>query len=162
MKKLLSLISVCLLIAGSSMAQAQPKDEWTLFKEAFHKEKKELVNEYMKLSTDQASKFWPLYEEYNQAKGAIGKERLGVIDDYATHLSTLTDEQANDLASRLFKNDKALTSLDQKYFKKLSKAIGGVKAAQYLQMEQYFTTTIRSAIQEEIPFIGEIDRASGH
>ena len=162
MKKSLSALVAFLILSFGAMAQAQPKDEWTLFKEAFHKEKKDLVNEYMKLSPDQAAKFWPLYEEYNQAKGAIGKDRLGIIDDYAQHLSTLTDEQANDLAKRLFKNDKALNSLDQKYFKKLSKAIGGVKAAQYLQMEQYFTTTVRSAIQEEIPFIGEIDRASGH
>lgn len=162
MKKIAIALSAFLLFSGMAMAQSQPKDEWTLFKEAFHKEKKELVNEYMKLTPDQAAKFWPLYEEYQQGKGAVGKERLGIIDDYATHLSTLTDDQANDLAKRLFKNDKALASLDQKYFKKLSKAVGGVKAAQYLQMEQYFTTTVRSAIQEEIPFIGEIDRASGH
>jgi hypothetical protein len=161
MKKIL-IIAVLFLVTGKLIAQAQPKDEWTLFKEAFHKEKKELVTEYMKLTPDQATKFWPLYDEYNQAKGAIGKERLGIIDDYATHLSTLTDDQANDLAKRLFKNDKSLASLDEKYFKKLSKSIGGVKAAQYLQMEQYFTTTIRSAIQEEIPFIGEIDRATTH
>ena len=162
MKKILIIATVLFLASGSAMAQAQPKDEWTLFKEAFHKEKRDLVNEYMKLSPEQATQFWPLYSEYNQAKGAIGKERLGIIDDYAAHLSTLTDDQANDLAKRLFKNDKSLLSLDQKYFKKLSKAVGGVKAAQYLQMEQYFTTTVRSAIQEEIPFIGEIDRATGH
>lgn len=162
MKKSTSALVAFLILSIGAMAQAQPKDEWTLFKEAFHKEKKELVTEYMKLSPEQAAKFWPLYDEYNQGKGAIGKDRLGIIDDYATHLSTLTDDQANDLAKRLFKNDKALASLDQKYFKKLSKAVGGVKAAQYLQMEQYFTTTVRSAIQEEIPFIGEIDRASGH
>jgi len=161
MKKIL-IIAVLFLATADLMAQAQPKDEWTLFKEAFHKEKKELVTEYMKLTPDQATKFWPLYDEYNQSKGAIGKERLGIIDDYATHLSTLTDAQADDLAKRLFKNDKALASLDEKYYKKLSKSIGGVKAAQYLQMEQYFTTTVRSAIQEEIPFIGEIDRATAH
>jgi hypothetical protein len=162
MKKTIWIVAVLLFSFAGAQAQAQPKDEWTLFKEAFHKEKKELVNEYMKLNQDQSNKFWPLYDEYNQAKGAIGKDRLGIIDDYVSHLSTLTDEQANDLAKRLFKNDKALASLDEKYFSKLSKAIGGVKAAQYLQMEQYFTTTIRSAIQENIPFIGEIEKSTGH
>jgi len=160
MKKLLLLASVLFLVGTTAMAQ--PKDEWQVFKETFHKEKKDIVNEYMKLSPDQAAKFWPLYEEYNVTRGQIAKDRVGVIGDYAGQLSTLTDAQADDLAKRLFKNDKNLAKLDEKYYKKFSKAVGGVKAAQYLQMEQYFTTSVRSAIQENIPFIGEIDRATGH
>jgi hypothetical protein len=160
MKKLMLFVSIAFFASSSAFAQA--KDEWQIFKDTFHKEKKEIVNEYMKLSPDQAAKFWPLYEEYNQSRGVIGKGRLEIIDDYAGQLSTLSDSQADDLAKRLFKNDEALLDLDKKYYSKISKAIGGVKAAQYLQMEQYFATNIKSTIQENIPFIGEIERASGH
>jgi hypothetical protein len=160
MKKFL--LAAAVLFFACTSVLAQPKDEWQVFKETFHKEKKDIVNEYMKLSPDQAAKFWPLYEEYNKTRGEIAKDRIGVIGDYGAQLSTLTDAQADDLAKRLFKNDKNLAKLDEKYYKKFSKAVGGVKAAQYLQMEQYFTTSVRSTIQENIPFIGEIDRATGH
>jgi hypothetical protein len=164
MKKAMLVVVILFLSATAVRAQAptQAKDEWQLFKEAFKKDKKDLVNEYMKLSPDQASKFWPLYDEYNQARGAIGKDRLQIISDYTGQLSTLTDGQADDLARRLFKNDQSLLDLDKKYYSKISKSIGGVKAAQYLQMEQYFATNIKSTVQERIPFIGEIERASGH
>jgi hypothetical protein len=160
MKKLMLFVAIALFAGSSAMAQA--KDEWQIFKETFHKEKKDIVNEYMKLSPDQAAKFWPLYEEYNQSRGGLGKERLQIIGDYTAQLSTLSDGQADDLAKRLFKNDQNLLDLDKKYYTKISKAVGGVKAAQYLQMEQYFATNIKSTIQENIPFIGEIERAAGH
>ncbi len=162
MKKTIFFVLIAILGGSASMAQGQIKDEWQVFKDAFKREKKDIVSDYMRVSPDQASKFWPVYEEYGQKRAAIGKDRINIIGDYGSQLSGITDDQAKDLANRIMKNDKSLLKLDQKYFKKFNKAVGGVKAAQYMQMEQYFTTTVKSAIQENIPFIGEVHRAASH
>ena len=45
----------------------------------------------------------------------------------------------------------------EKYFKKLKKA-GGIKAAaQFLQIENYFLSLSKTAVYENVPFIGELE-----
>lgn len=153
--KLFILSLVCL-----ASVQAQ-KDELQYIKEILKKEKKELVREYMAFNDAEAAKFWPLYETYQAEKAAISKDRIGVIRDYANQFKTLDDAQANNLANRLLDNNLKGAKLDKKWYKRFSKAVSPLKAAQYMQMEQYFQTLIRSEVQEAIPFIGEIERRKG-
>ena len=43
------------------------------------------------------------------------------------------------------------------YYKKMEKAAGAKAAAQFFQIEVYLLSSIRAAILESIPFIGELD-----
>lgn len=160
MKKL-----VLLFIAISSFiftqAQVGTDDELQMIKDYLKTEKKDLVKEYMKLDEAQAAKFWPLYDEFQGARRSLSQERLQIIKDYGAQFAGMTDDQASTLVKRVFKNDKAYTKLQEKYFKKFSKAVSPIKAAQYIQMEEYFRTMIRAEIQDAIPFIGEIERKKG-
>ncbi len=160
MKKL-----ILFLVAVSSFvftqAQVGIDDELKLIKEYLKSEKKDLVKEYMKLDEAQSAKFWPLYDEFQGARSSLSQERLKIINDYATQFPGMNDDQASSLVKRIFKNDKAYTKLQEKYFKKFSKTVSPLKAAQYLQLEEYFRTMIRSEIQDAIPFIGEIERKKG-
>ncbi|MGL6266596.1 MAG: hypothetical protein ACRC2O_01680 [Chitinophagaceae bacterium] len=160
MKKL-----VLFFIAVSSFvftqAQADIDDELKMIKEFLKSEKKDLVKEYMKLDEAQSAKFWPLYEQYQAAKGKNGQDRIQIIKDYGSQYPTMTDNQASSLVKRTLNNDKAYTKLQGKYFKKFSKAVSPIKAAQFMQLEDYFRTMIRSEVQDAIPFIGEIDRKKG-
>lgn len=160
MKKL-----VLFFIAFSSIVYAQAQvgmdDELKMIKEYLKSEKKDLVKEYMKLDETQSAKFWPMYDEFQDARRSLSQERLQIINDYATQFSGMNDDQASKLVKRIFKNDKAYTKLQEKYFKKFSKTVSPLKAAQYLQLEEYFRTMIRSEIQDAIPFIGEIERKKG-
>ncbi|WP_431241929.1 hypothetical protein ACQ9BO_18505 [Flavobacterium sp. P21] len=45
-----------------------------------------------------------------------------------------------------------------KTYGKLKKAVGGLNATKFVQIEQYLQVTIRAAIQDQIPFIDEIDK----
>ncbi len=144
-----------------TQAQVEINDELKMIKEYLKSEKKELVKEYMKLDETQSAKFWPLYEEFQGAKGKNGQERIQIIKDYGSQYPTMTDDQASSLVKRIFKNDKAYTKLQEKYFKKFSKTVSPLKAAQFMQLEEYFRTMIRSEIQDAIPFIGEIERKKG-
>ena len=157
MKKI-QLIVLALFCIASVQAQ---KDELQYIKEILKKEKKELVREYMGFTDAEAAKFWPLYETYQVEKAAISKDRIGVIQDYANQFKSLDDAQANNLANRLLDNNLKGAKLDKKWYKRFSKAVSPLKAAQYMQMEQYFQTLIRSEVQEAIPFIGEIERKKG-
>jgi len=54
------------------------------------------------------------------------------------------------------KNDKLLVT----YYNKIKKSVGVKPAAQFLQIESYFLSIIRTIILDEIPFIGELEKPS--
>ena len=144
-----------------TQAQVAIDDELKMIKDYLKSEKRDLVKEYMKLDEAQSAKFWPLYDEFQGAKGKNGQDRIQIIKDYGSQYPTMTDAQASSLVKRTLSNDKAYTKLQEKYFKKFSKAVSPIKAAQFMQLEDYFRTMIRSEVQEAIPFIGEIERKKG-
>jgi hypothetical protein len=149
-------------MSGLAMqAQEVSTDEIAYIKDILKKEKKDLVKEYMGLSETDATKFWPLYEEFQNQRAGLNRERLQLIKDYGAQYDMLTGDQAKSLAKRALKNDKANLKLKSKYFNKISKKVGGLKAAQYMQLEDYFQTLVRYEIQDAIPFIGEIERTRG-
>jgi hypothetical protein len=161
MKKLLITLA---FMAGAYGIQAQEfnTDEIAYIKDALKAEKKDLVKEYMALTDADAAKFWPLYDEFQNQRAGIARERLQIIKDYASQYKMMTDDQAKSLVKRAMKNDKANLKLKDKYFKKISKKVSPLKAAQYIQMEDYFQTLVRYEVQDAIPFIGDIERKKGN
>lgn len=65
------------------------------------------------------------------------------------------EEEADLLASLTLKNDLALSKLHAKYYKKFKKATSALDAAKFMQVDSYIHNTIRNAMQQELPFIGE-------
>lgn len=159
MKKL---VLFFLAISTYIFTQAQiGDDELAMIKDFLKTEKKDLVKEYMKLDEAQSAKFWPMYDAFQEKRRGLAQERLQIIKDYGASFASMTNDQASSIVKRIFKNDKSYSKLQQSYFKKFSKSISPIKAAQFLQLEEYFRTMIRAEIQDAIPFIGEIERKKG-
>ena len=70
----------------------------------------------------------------------------------------MNSQSSTALMTRVFANDKAFTNLQQTYFPKFSAAVGGKNAAQFYQLEIYLQMIVRLRVQDEIPFIGELDK----
>ena len=157
-----NLVLFFLAISTYIFTQAQiGDDELAMIKDFLKTEKKDLVKEYMKLDEAQSAKFWPMYDQFQEKRRGLAQERLQIIKDYGASFASMTDDQASSIVKRIFKNDKAYSKLQQSYFKKFSKSVSPIKAAQFLQLEEYFRTMIRAEIQDAIPFIGEIERKKG-
>jgi uncharacterized FlgJ-related protein len=157
MRKLIWIL-VCTFCFHALNAQDLSTDEVQYIRQALKSEKKDLVKQYMSLSAAEDAKFWPLYDEFQNQRAGIAQERLQIIKDYSAQYQNLNDDQAKSLVKRALSNDKTNLKLKEKYYKKFSKAMGPLKAAQYIQMEDYFQTLVRYEIQDAIPFIGEIER----
>ncbi|RIW12590.1 hypothetical protein D0X99_18945 [Algoriphagus lacus] len=154
-KLLLSALILFFIGIGSSFAQTID-DEIKIVQDAFGKDKRTLVEYYMKLSGDKATAFWAVYDEFEVERKAIGKERILIINDYMEKFTHIGEAEADALALRSLKNDAALNSLYSSYYKKFKKATSAMDAAKFLQVDFYITNTIRNAIQQELPFLGDI------
>jgi hypothetical protein len=124
----------------------------------FQKDKKDLVKSSLKLSEAQSQAFWPLYDQYDAKRLALSNQRAQIINDYLKAFKTLTGDEAVALTNRVFASDKSYLDLKKSYFKKFVAAIGGKNAAKFYQLENYVQEVVRLKIQDNIPFIGEIQK----
>jgi len=157
MKKL-NLIAVAFLLSASLFGQSN-KEDIDLIQSIFGKEKKEVVKQYMTITDAQSAKFWSLYDAYETERKKLGHERVKLIEDYATKYEKLDSKTATDLTTRKLAWVTKYTAFQQKYLTKFSAIIGGLQASKFIQLEDYIENCIRLSIQEEIPFIGELDKS---
>ena len=87
------------LVAG---AQSN-KEDIAIIQSMFGKAKKDLVIQYMTLPADQAEAFWKVYDEYEAARTALGRDRIALIEAYANSYMTMDDKAASDLMNKKMK-----------------------------------------------------------
>lgn len=160
MKKLLLIAAIA--ISATTFAQSTMKEDVDILQSVYGKSKKELVNSYMQLSGTQSDAFWKVYDAYEQERKVLGRKKIELINEYGNHYATLTDAKADELAKGSMKNSMDYEKLYAKYYEKCKAAIGALNAAKFIQAEVYMQTTIRTQIQDAIPFIGELDHSIKH
>jgi hypothetical protein len=156
MKKLVLAVSM-LMIAFAGTAQSN-KDDLQILQATFGKEKAELVKAYMAIPAEQDAAFWSLYDQYEEARRALGRDKLALIEEYAAAYETLDDKKAAELWNKRMKIGESYSKMQKKYYDSFTKLIGGRQAAKLFQLEDYLENIIRLYIQESIPFIDELDK----
>lgn len=153
MKKF-ALLLAAMVVAVITFAQSA-SEEVDLYQAAFGMEKKAIVANFVKPNELQKQVFWSLYDEYETARKENGKERIQLLEQYAQQYRTMTDEQADLWTKDVIKLSAATDKLIVTYYNKIKKATSPIVATQFYQIEGYILTTIRMAVLEEVPFLGE-------
>lgn len=156
MKKIILLL---VFTATNLFAQSSLKDEVALLQDIYGKSKTDLVRQYINLSEPQATAFQKIYDQYEVDRKALGQKKIQLLNDYANNYATLDDAKAAELTEANLKNNEDLDKLLLKTYNKAKKEIGARNAAKFVQLEQYLQVSIRSEIQDSIPFIDEIDKS---
>jgi Spy/CpxP family protein refolding chaperone len=118
--------------------------------------KVDLVNSIMKLSAEDAKKFWPIYREYENELGKQAVNRAEMIAEFVQcHKDgTFDNAKARDVAKRWFKSQRARLDLLEKYHAKIEKVLTPVQAGQFLQIENQIGLFIDITIASEMPKVG--------
>jgi hypothetical protein len=156
MKHVFGLLVFC-FVSSSLFAQSNTEDI-DIIQSIFGKQKKELMQAYMTIPEDKKAGFWTLYDQYETDRKALGRERIAMIEAYANEYATLDDKKATDLMNRKLKWTGDYAKLQKKYFDLMTKQIGGLQASKFFQLEDYLENNIRLFIQDQIPFIDELDK----
>ncbi|MGE3312349.1 MAG: hypothetical protein AB7O66_20480 [Limisphaerales bacterium] len=123
----------------------------------FNSFKVDLVNSIMKLSDEDAKKFWPIYRAYEKALGDLAVTRAELIRDFVqSHgRGALDDAKAKDIAKRWFSGQRRRLRLLEQYHAKIEKALSPLQAGQFLQIENQIGLFIDVAIASEMPVVGQ-------
>lgn len=150
------LFASCLL---SSLVHAQRDNtDIDIVQSVFGKNKRMIINEYLQLADNEKSQFWNIYDQYEAKRKSIERERFVLLKDYAADYDSMDATQAGRLITDFMKTTDEYNKLYKSYFKKVEKAIGGLKAATFIQMETFIQTALESNLQSQVPIIGELKR----
>ena len=148
MKNAIILFAAFLLV--STLLNAQPT-ETELVRSAFKLEKKEQVASFMRLRDADAAKFWPIYNEYETSRSAIGDRRIKLLQQYATAYEKRDTAAAEKLWKESSSIQRSEISLREKYADILRKRISSSVALNFFIVEDYISTAVKVQLYNSIP-----------
>jgi hypothetical protein len=162
MKKIiLSGCALLLVLAGSGAAFAQRETDkgieiekdLELLRRDLRTEKKKLIAANVPLTEIEATKFWPVYDQYTEEMRKHNDDFLATIKDYAAKQKTLTDADAIGMIKRWSDIQVRQAQTRQKYVPLFEKVIAGKKAALFLQIDRRLYLLMDLQVASEIPLV---------
>jgi hypothetical protein len=124
-----------------------------LLKSDVRAEKVAIVNEVMEFTDQEASRFWPVYREYDRQLTMIVDDRIRMIKQFSEYYGTFDDKMSKKIAETAFRLEARRTNLKRKFFPRFSKAVGAKRAAQFFQLERQINLLIELQIAAELPLL---------
>jgi Spy/CpxP family protein refolding chaperone len=115
--------------------------------------RKNLMAQNMTLTADEATKFWPIFDQYRKEAIKPNDERWALIKDYAANYNTMTDAQAQDYIQRATDVDRQLLALRLKYVPIFEKVISAKKVALWYQIDRHIDLMINLQLSSVIPMV---------
>ena len=124
-----------------------------LMRKDIRSQKKQLIAQNLKLTDTEATKFWPIYDQYTAELVKVNNKKYATIQQYADRHGTLTDEQATSLMKQWMDVDIAAAQLRAKYLPIVSQAIGGKKGATFAQLDRRVSLMIELQLASQVPLV---------
>lgn len=153
MKKLSILILFFACAVGYSQPSHFEADYIDLLKKDIQAESKNIVKANLELTDDQATAFWPLYDEYDAAYDAIVDERLKIIEDYLLDYYALDDETAKDLITRSLDLNQKILNTKQEYLGKMFEVLPATVVGKFFQIDNRIGAVIDVVRLSTVPLI---------
>jgi len=163
------LAGACLLFSTNSRAQAAASQQPTasadqtakmitdqeikLLRQDIRSKKKQLIAANLNLTDSEATKFWPVYDQYTAELSKINDQKYAMIKDYAQNWGTITDDQAKLSIRKWLDLDTAVTQLRAKYVPLVNQVLPGKKMATFFQMDRRISMLLDVQLSSQIPFV---------
>jgi Spy/CpxP family protein refolding chaperone len=164
-----SLLFVCNVLTVTSMfSQASPKpaaqsatstpnsvtdQDIEMLRSDLRAQRKEITAQNVNLTADEATKFWPIFDQYRQEAIKPNDERWALIKDYAANYGTMTDAQAQEYIKRSTATEQQLVDLRVKYVPVFEKVISPKKTALWYQVDRRIDLLINLQLSAMIPMV---------
>jgi hypothetical protein len=118
-------------------------------------DKKKLIAMNVPLTESEATKFWPVYDEYTGEMSKVYDEFYSIITEYAANQKTLTDAQASSMINRWAALQVQQAQTRQKYIPIIEKVIPSRKAALFFQIDRRLYELMDLQVASQIPLVAQ-------
>ena len=123
------------------------------FRADLQEQRSDIIAKNVTLTADQAAKFWPAYQQYQQKQNVIMDEQLKSVQKYVDTYETLSDADAVALMDAHFDRDARMNTLRQKWLGEFQKVLPGKLAARVMQIDRRLSLVGQIEISSRIPLI---------
>jgi hypothetical protein len=144
------------VIGPQTIAQTTPPPESTphvisnqdldLLRKDMRSKRRQLIAANLTLTDTEATKFWPVYDQYVSELVVINDRKFGLIQEYADSWGKPTDEQCLSFIRRWLDADIEIAQLRQRYVPIVSKTLDGRKSATFFQLDRRIAMMILIAV----------------
>jgi outer membrane murein-binding lipoprotein Lpp len=135
-----------------SQQQELDKDV-NLLRQDIRGKKKKLIAANLQLTADQATKFWPVYDQYTADLVKINDTKYSLIKEYAQNWGTMTDDQALSMTKRALEVDEQVNQLRQRYVPIFNKVVPGKTTATFFQLDRRIQAMIDLQLSSQLPLV---------
>ncbi|HEU4433837.1 MAG TPA: hypothetical protein VFR51_10595 [Pyrinomonadaceae bacterium] len=162
MKKLLVSFFVLAVafVATNSVAVAQEtatgvsiETDVALLRRDLRSDKKKLIALNLPLTETEATKFWPVYDQYAAEMAKHNDEFYLLIKEYVQKQKTMTDAEATSMISKWADLQVKQTQTRQKYIPIIEKVISGRKAALFFQIDRRLYALMDLQTSMQLPLL---------
>ena len=139
--------------SGAQSSQAGIDQDIQMLRLDIRSKKKQMVAANLKLTDNEATKFWPVYDQYTADLVKINDEKYALIKEYADKWGSLTDDQALSLTNRALAVDEKVAQLRIKYVPIFNKVVPGTKVATFYQIERRLQAVIDLQLSSQLPLV---------
>lgn len=142
MKKILFIITASLLFPLIRMTAQNPNmEKFSTYKIGFFTKK-------LNLSSSEAEKFWPVYNDYQKQRNQIQREKILLMRDFNQNESFLDDKQVAEIGDKLIRLVSEESDIAVAFHKKLKEILPPGKVIKYYQAENQYKVQLLNELQE--------------
>jgi hypothetical protein len=159
-------LAFALMISMNAFGQAVPasnnasptvaplsEGELALMRTDLRSEKKKLIAMNVNLTDAEATKFWPVYDQYATEMKKWNDDFYHTIKDYSDNNQTWTDAQAAAMLDKWIKIQMEQAKTRQKYIPLIEKVIPAKKAALFFQIDRRLYALMDLQVSTFLPLV---------
>jgi hypothetical protein len=139
--------------APAANQQQEIDKDVQLLRQDIRAKKKKLIASNLQLTADQATRFWPVYDQYTADLVQINNAKYDLIKEYAQNWGTMTDDQALSMLKRSLEVDAQVNQLRQKYVPIFNKVVPGKTTATFFQLDRRIQSMIDLQLGSQLPLV---------
>jgi hypothetical protein len=101
----------------------------------------------LNLTSAEAEKFWPVYNEYQDSRNKIQLEKVTIIRDFSRNKGNLNDKQLTEMGDKLMGLISEESTLAVEFHKKLKGILTPEKVIMFYQVENQYKVVLLNQLQ---------------
>jgi hypothetical protein len=135
------LVSLMVLSSLKVSAQNPNLEKLNSYKIAFFTQK-------LNLTPQEAEKFWPLYNEYQDRKNKIQIERVQMTRIVVQNGANMSDKELTELGDKYFGLETKEADLSKEFYNKMKGVLPPLKILKFYQAENQYKLVLLNELQE--------------
>ena len=113
----------------------------------------DVIRKNVTLTQDQAAKFWPMFERYQQEQSAIMDEQMRGIQAYITGIETMDDAAALGLIQAHLDRDASMAALRRHWLSEFQSVLPVKQAVRVIQIDRRISLAHQTEFTAQIPLV---------